>query len=549
MLQFEAKSISIGIGDGSLYIFDYNYDPKEKKVSNEKSEFEQIEFSINMLKDNLQKKMSFYKDKGQDTIDYIKEHIKILSAQNALLCDEAFIDDVKKAILANKMQGDYAVKCSFDAFLLRFKPTAVNFSKDDYDKLSDIYKQIIKTTAQNALIAHCNNSHSRIALFIGAQINADVLIQISSKVCALIIKGNELQNYHSILANSENIPCVALYNNCDDLKAGERTMLDGEAGLIVQNPNTDTKTTFARKHLFLKRQESGSQHLKGVPAVSINGINVKLSSVASSVKNVKAALMNNADSISILYTDVIFELLEPDMFDEDYIYNFYRDIFLLMGKKQVTVLINPCKQNKNYKISFENTSFESNMFFVNLRAILRASAYGNIRILLKDISSEHVVSDFKNNLQLLRKNLVKENKIINSNIEVGIMITTYYAALIADILAYCSDFFYIDINSISDNILSSVNLSDALKGKERVTNFAVLRSVTNLSHLINRACKKSVCFSGLSASDTTLVDFYLSIGANELCVLPNYIPVLKRSIRAITKEDCAMALKKYLTPN
>ncbi len=118
-------------------------------------------------------------------------------------------------------------------------------------------------------------------------------------------------------------------------------MVDGETGILVQNPNTDTKTTFARKHLFLKRQESGTQHLKGVPTVSINGINVKLSSIAASVKDVKTALMNNADSISILYTDILFELLEPDMFDENYIYNFYRDIFLIMGKNQVRVLFTP----------------------------------------------------------------------------------------------------------------------------------------------------------------------------------------------------------------
>ncbi len=548
MVQFEAKSISIGIGDGPLYIFDYKLNPKEQKTSDGKIEFEQFEISINALKDNLQKKLNFYKDTEQDTIDYIKEHIKILNAQHSLLCDEIFCNDVKTEILTNKIQGDYAVKRSFDAFLLRFKPKAVNFSNDDYDKLSDIYKQIIKTTAQNALITHCNKSQSRIALYIGAQINIDVLDKISSKICALIIKGSELKKHHTIFANSNSMPCVALHINCDDLKAGERTMVDGETGILVQNPNTDTKTTFARKHLFLKRQESGTQHLKGVPTVSINGINVKLSSIAASVKDVKTALMNNADSISILYTDILFELLEPDMFDENYIYNFYRDIFLLMGKKQVTVLLNPCRKSQNYSINFENTDFETNMFTVNLRAILRASVYGNVRILLKDISNEQTVCNFKNDLQLLRKKLVKENKIINSNIDVGIMITTYYSALITDILAYCTDFFYIDINSISDNILSSANLSETLKGKDRITNFAVLRAVTNLSHLISRACKKNVCLAGLSASDSTMVDFYLSIGVNELCVLPNYIPVVKRSIRAITKEDCSIALKKYLTP-
>ncbi len=549
MLEFEAEGVSIGIGDGLLYIFNYTYLPKDKKTKDENSEFEQIELSINDVKDNLQRKLKFYADTKQNSLNYVKKHIKILTAQLDMLDSEDFSGFVKDAVLSKKTSAHYGVKCACETYCANLKTKQDDFTDEECENIIDAYKLIIKQDAENLLLKHCQNAQNRIALGINANISANTLIAIESKLCALIINDNVLQNYHILYANSKGISCVSLCENFDALQANVRTMVDGESGLIAQNPNTETKTVFARKHLFLKRKESGGQHLKGVPASTISGSNIKLSAVATCVKDVKNAIINSTDNIGILYTDIIFKQLEPDMFDEDYLFNFYRDVFLLTHNKKVTILINPCEKDETYSINLENTGFKSNMFTVNLRALLRASAYGNFCILLNDVANEQTVCDFKKDLQLLRNQLIKEGKIINSNIEVGIMLTTYYSALIADILSYCTDFFYIDINKISSSILKTAPQNLNINGKARITNFAVLRSVTNLAHLINRACKKNVCICGLSASDASLVDFYVSIGATELCVLPNSIPIVKRAIRALTKEDCTMALKKYLTPN
>ncbi len=548
MLNLQAESVSVGIGDGLLYRFEYSLEPNATNIENANDAFTQLENNIKIACDNIENKLNYYTEKKLLHLDYINNHFKILSAQKAMLTDEEFLKTAKEIVIEKNHCIQYALKTACETYTLKLRTNIDEFLKFNCEKINSIYKTIIQNISEDEFIQSCLSFQNRIIVYINSPISINTLIKTKDKICAIIINENQIKHAHTIFTCSSSIPCVIFNDEYNELKANLRTMVDGQAGKIIQEPDSATKTILAQKHLVYSRTQRGVGMLKGVPASTVTGNNIKILAAVSQIGDVRQALDKDADSIGLLIPDVLFSMQEIDVFDEDKIYNAYRDILLLMGRKAVNVLLYPCADTQSYKFVDETSSFESRMYNTNLRALLRASAYGSLSITLSDITNADVIHEFKNDINILREQLKKENRIISTNIKVGTIITNPYSALIADIIYHAADFISIDINALSDSLFASGNLANNFVGFEKVHNYALLRCVAQIMHLLGKSGDKNLSITGLSAGDVSFADFYAALQVKELCMLPASIPSMKRAIRSLTKEDLKMALNKHLMP-
>ncbi len=540
MHEISAEGISVGIGDGLLYKYEYN-------INFYSNIYADIMICTENICDNIQKKLDFYKDKKQDEIDYVKEHMKLLSAQFNMLSDDVFLNLIKTHLNEKNLLAQFVLKNACEDYCTALINSNDTFTHENHKKICEVYNQIIKNLAQLKLLKCCEQSQSRIVLAINADIDINVLTQIESKICAIIFNDECYKKLHFIYVNSQSIPCAVMHNGFNDLLLNTRTMLDGETGVIVQNPDTQTKTNYARKHLFLKRKEGGVQILKGVPASTINGINVKMFASISQISGARKAIMQDAQGIGVFYPDIIMAMQEEDIFDEDILYHLYRDVFVLMGQKRVNVLLKPCEVSGNYKTTSYETSFKESKYKANLRALLRACSFGNVGVLLSHVPNENTINEFKTELKTQKLQLINEKKNIgNNNLEVGAVINTVYCSFVADLIAKSADFIFVDITELTENLNNLHTQAFNEKNTKKSDNRVALRCFAQLMKLLNNNTTKRIYVSGINTIDAIFIDFYLALNIKELSLLPRDISIMKKSIRAISSEDSTKILQKYL---
>jgi len=369
---------------------------------------------------------------------------------------------------------------------------------------------------------------------------SDILAIDITKVIGFATKKGGRTSHSAIIARSRGIPAVvgcgeALMNVCFN----DVILLDGTSGEVIVNPDPVTEEAFrARQRKFAKGRAFLST-LKEIPASSKDGISLRLFANIGGPADMDKVFEYGGEGIGLLRTEMLF-LDRDTMPGEEEQYHFYREIAERAGKLPVivrTMDIGGDKQLPYLNIPFENNPFlgyrairlsldRRDLFITQIKAILRAGYYGNLKIMFPMISTIPEIRKAKECIYQAKEELAAAGRKFQSSIETGIMIEIPSAAIMADQLAHEVDFFSIGTNDLCQYTLAVDRLNEKVSGLYNHFNPALLRLI---AYTIEQGKKNNihVGLCGEMAGDTLATRLLMGMGLTEFSMAASSIPSVK----------------------
>ena len=369
-------------------------------------------------------------------------------------------------------------------------------------------------------------------------------------------------SHTAILARSLRIPAVVgLDDATGQLRTGQHVLLDGFNGLLILNP-TD-QTLFEYGQLVRKQMdwESKLGELHTKPAITLDGCEVSLSANIEQAADCKSVISNGAAGVGLFRTEYLFLGRDTTPSEEEQ-YQAYREVARnlaphpviirtldLGGDKFITNLHHPAEMNPS--LGWRAIRFclqEKELFRHQLRAILRASCEGNVKMMYPMISGLEELSQANALLEECKRELELEKVPFAANLEVGVMIEVPSAALIASFLAKKVAFFSIGTNDLIQYALAVDRMNDKIAHLYEPTHPAIIRL---LKMIIDAAHQNGIWVGvcGEMAGDPNLVPLLLGLGADELSAAPPLIPQIKYLIRRLRLDEAKALAQEALECN
>jgi len=369
-------------------------------------------------------------------------------------------------------------------------------------------------------------------------------------------------SHTAIVARSLGIPAVlALENLTEVVRGGDTVIIDGNRGIVIVNPDEETTRqyeAYSREFVALEHKLDG---IREKPAVTRDGVRVHLLGNIEFPDEAEVVLQKGGEGIGLYRTEFLY-LNRPTEPVEQEQYEAYASVMQVFKDKPVIIRTfdlgadkytqsrrlvaepNPYLGLRSIRFCLQNLS----MFKTQLRAILRASVLGRIKIMFPLITNIQELMQAKMILHDVMEDLDEEGIAYNHKLKVGIMIETPAAALTASTLAREADFFSIGTNDLTQYTLAVDRGNELVSTLYSAADPAVLRLIrTVIQDAYKARIDVSVC--GETASEPEYVMLLLGLGIRTLSMTPPMIPEIKQVIRSVTLEDCNHLTREVLAMN
>ncbi len=370
-------------------------------------------------------------------------------------------------------------------------------------------------------------------------------------------------SHAAILARSLNIPAVVgLHDITAKLETGQHVLVDGSDGLLIVNPAPETIAHYAELESRRARVVSQLKQLRTTRSTTRDGRHIVLSANIELPEDVEAVAANGAEGIGLYRTEFLY-LNRTTLPTEDEQFETYRKVaervrpdpliirtFDLGGDKlapgtvDITDELNPFLGWRAIRLCLENID----IFKTQLRAILRASAVGNIKIMFPMISGLEELRGAKAVLAECHEELRRSGVPLDEEIEVGAMIEIPSAALCANVLASEVDFFSIGTNDLIQYTLAVDRVNEKIAHLYEPTHPAILRLLRMIAEAAH-AHHIWVGICGEMAGDVALVPLLLGLGMDELSAGATSVPRVKRAVQSLAIPECRELVEETLKLN
>lgn len=536
MQKHMGKSISKGIAIGKIYF----HSKENNIISRSKIEDKDIDREIARYKAARDTAISQLRDIYEDAIikvgqkdaEVFKSHIKLLE-------DVEFNDFIINIIKTQKVNSSYAVKLTCDyysRFFNNMKAESFRAKADDFRDISQRLIRILTGVSNKPLILY-----EPIILLSVSLTPSEVLHIDKSKLLALVTQYGFEHSHTSIIARTMGIPAISGIDIEEDWN-GKSAIVDGSSGILIINPDESTLIMYKEKKIKELEEEKLLEELKGKDNISLSGKMIDVLANIGSLIDLSEVIKNDANGIGLFRSEFVY-LGKDNYPSEEEQFTIYKKLAETMAVKKViirTLDIGADKQLEYFDMDKEENPAlgyrgirisltRSDIFKTQLRAILRASSYGNISIMYPMIISLDEVLKIKKIVGEVKKELDNEG-ILYKDVEQGIMIETPAAALISDMLAKEVDFFSIGTNDLSQYTLAIDRQNDKLDDFYNPHHEAILRLIKLVAENAHKEdIRVGIC--GELAADTSLISTFLDIGIDELSVSPANVLSVRRSIR------------------
>ncbi|TDW97458.1 phosphoenolpyruvate--protein phosphotransferase [Dinghuibacter silviterrae] len=484
-----------------------------------------------------------------------EEGLAILEMQVELLDDPQLATDVTTKIGRDRKSAHDAVVEAIQEAVQLLKNTDDDYFRARAADVQDIGQRILQH------IDGPGNAGPRTfdagTILIAEDLSpSDTILIDTSRIRGFATNAGGKTSHTAIIALSRGIPAVV---GCGDDLAGiannDLILLDGETGLILVNPSQDQVDEYQQKNAAFTEKQRLLQSLKNIPATTTDGITIRLMANIGREEDMAPALEHGAEGVGLLRTELLF--LGKDAFPtEDEQFEYYKWIALLSKNKPVTIRTLdiggdkqlpyfPLPEEQNPVLGYRAIRIgldQKDILRTQLRAILRASAFGRLRILLPMISGVQEVRAVKEILAAEKKEVTG----FDPHIPLGIMIEIPSAAIMADLLAKEVDFFSIGTNDLCQYTLAVDRMNERVKGLYDPYNPAVLRLI---SYTIGQAHAHNigVCLCGELASDPLATLLLAGMGLEEFSMNAGSIPLIKNIILHSSRSEAVAVFKKVMT--
>ena len=468
----------------------------------------------------------------------------IFEVHQMMLMDLDYVDSIKNIITTQEVNAEYAVATTGDNFSRMFASMDDAYMQGraaDVKDVSDRLLGILSDAGESGVVAD-----EPVIVAADDLVPSETVQLDKSKVLAFATMYGSANSHTAILARTMNIPAViGLGEGLAKEYDGHMAAIDGFTGTIYIDPDEETlKKMQEKKEEDIKAREL-LQELKGKEDITVDGKHIKLYANIGGVKDVTSVLANDAAGIGLFRSEFLY--LEADNYpDEEAQFQAYKTVAENMAGKKVIVRTLDIGADK--QVDYFNLDHEENpamgyrairicldrrdIFRTQLRALLRASAYGNIGIMYPMIISVDEVKEIKKIVESIKAELT-EKGIEYGEVEQGIMIETPAAVMISDLLAEEVDFFSIGTNDLTQYTLAIDRQNSKLDNIYDSHHPAVLRMIQKTIENGHKAgCWVGIC--GELGADMTLTETFLKMGIDELSVSPTFVLPIRKLIREMS---------------
>ena len=535
-MELTGKSVFGGIAIGNLSLYRKN-DNAVKRVKVEDPEVEINRFEE--AKETAKAQLGQLYDKAMKEVG--EANAAVFEVHQMMLDDLDYIESVQNMIRSQGINAEFAVATTGDNFSEMFAAMDDDYMKARAADVKDISNRVVAVLQGGDQDGFKSDEP---VIIIAEDLAPSETVQLDkSKVLSFVTRGGSTNSHTAILARTMNIPAL-IGVDFDDAIDGKFAIVDGFAGKLIVEPEEDVLAVYRQKQEEEREKLRLLQELKGKENVTLDGTKVNLYANIGGVKDVMDVLKNDAGGIGLFRSEFLY-LESNDYPSEEAQFKAYRTVAENMAGKKViirTLDIGADKQVDYFQMEKEENPAlgyrairicldRVDVFKTQLRAIYRASYYGNISVMYPMIISVDEVRRIKEIVEEVKKEL-DEQGAPYGEVETGIMIETPAAVFMSEELAKEVDFFSIGTNDLTQYTLACDRQNAKLDGINDPHHPAVLRAIEmTIKNGHKGGAWVGIC--GELGADTTLTETFLRMGVDELSVSPSRILAVRDKIRSI----------------
>lgn len=476
------------------------------------------------------------KEVGETNAQIFEIHIMMLE-------DEDYNDSIANIIDTQQVNAEYAVAVTADNFAEMFAAMDDAYMQARAADVKDISNRVIANLT-GAVQADSAASDNMIICAEDLAPSETVALD-KDKVLAFVTAHGSSNSHTAILARNMNIPAVTNVGDefLNEITAGQTAIVDGYTGEIIVDPDEETTAKYAAKQKADEEKKRLLQELRGKDNVTIDGRRINIYANISGIDNIGAVLLNDAGGIGLFRSEFLY-LENSDFPTEEQQFHAYKRVLESMAGKKViirTLDIGADKQVDYFGLKKEDNPAlgcrairicltRPEIFRTQLRALYRASVFGNLGIMFPMITSVREVERVLEICEDVKKELRAEGIEYSDRIELGIMIETPAAAIISDRLAPMVDFFSVGTNDLTQYTLACDRQNPDVEEFIDTHHEAILRLIEmSAENAHKNGAWIGIC--GELAADTTLTERFLRMGIDELSVSPTFVLKVRDAVR------------------
>lgn len=536
MQCLKGKSVYKGIAMGKISVLKKDdYIVKRTKIEDAQAEIQRVKAAVAASQEQLQKLYEkAVKEVGEASAAIFEVHQMMLE-------DEDYSESIENIITTEMVNAEYAVASTGDNFSEMFASMDDDYMKARAADIKDISKRLVKN-----LSGHGGDGIDleEPVIVVADDLSPSETVQMDKdKILAFVTVHGSANSHTAILARMMNIPAlIGVDMDLETLTTGVEGAVDGFTGEFYIEPTEEVKTSIQTKIEEEKEKRALLQTLKGKENVTKSGKTIKLFANIGSVSDMGYVLENDAGGIGLFRSEFLY-IGRNELPGEEEQFQAYRQAVQNMAGKKViirTLDIGADKQADYLQIPQEENPAlgyrairicltQPEIFKVQLRALFRASAYGNLSIMYPMITSVEEVEQIQQIVCEVKQEL-KEAGIPYKDVEEGVMIETPAAVMISDDLAKMVDFFSIGTNDLTQYTLAIDRQNEKLDPFYKPHHKAILRMIKMVVDNAHKEGKwAGIC--GELGADPDLTETFVKMGVDELSVAPSMILKLRKIIR------------------
>jgi phosphotransferase system enzyme I (PtsI) len=551
--------VSNGIAIGRAHLISnallevVQYDIEIKNIPLEVKRFEDaiaaVRIELNKIKSQLPS------DSPRELSAFIDTHLMILNDKSLSSLPKSIIED-------EKCNAEWAIKKQMDSVVNQFDQIEDQYLRERKQDVIQVVERVIKI-----LLGHSNQiaakNKEKLTILVAHDISpADALHFKNHKYAAFVTDGGGVTSHTAILSRSLNIPSiVALQNARTLIRDNDLIIVDGSQGVVIVNPTLEIQKYYKSLQDSWSDEQEKLQRIKTKKSITKDGALIHLFANIEVPNDIISVNASGATGIGLFRTEFLF-MNRQDMPDEEEQFQAYKKVAEAMGKRPVTIRTLDSGADKQTALNNKKISpnpalglrairlclSEPKIFMTQLRAILRASQFGNIKILFPMLSSISELRQTKLLLERAKASLRKDKVKFNEKILIGGMIEIPAAAISADIFAQELDFLSIGTNDLIQYALAIDRTDDAVSHLYNPLHPAVLKLIA-LTIKSAHKYKKSIAVCGEMAGEPKLTKLLIGMGVEQLSMHPSHILSVKEQVLNSSIKNIKTSVLRLLNLN
>lgn len=550
MVTIQGKGVFGGVAIGRISFYSREkLVVKRRHIEDPQAELERLEQAKTIT---LQELQSLY-EKARKEVG--EASAAVFEIHQMMVEDEDYNESIANIINSQKLNAEYAVATTADHFAQMFSSMDDDYMRGRAADVHDVSDRLLKNLMNKS--GGITSGNEKVILCADDLAPSETVQLDKDSVMAFATCYGSTNSHTAILARTMNIPAIiGLGESLTAEYDGKMGIVDGFTGTLYIEPDDVTLAKMQKKQAEDLRKKKLLQELKGKDNISKDGQHVNVFANIGSPQDMGAVLMNDAGGVGLFRSEFLY-LESEDYPTEEAQFAAYRTVLESMGGKKVvirTLDIGADKQIDYFKLDKEENPAlgyrairicltRPEIFKTQLRALMRASVYGNLSIMFPMIISAGEVRQIKKMLDTVKAELNAEGIPYKDDVEIGIMIETPASVIISDELAKEVDFFSVGTNDLTQYTLACDRQNPKLEPFCDTHHPAILRMIKMAADNAHKnGCWIGIC--GELGADTSLTEVFLAMGIDELSVSPGMVlPVRDQIINSSVKDREEEVLK------